>query len=66
MNNVKKRIEVGTTVDVHWESLASEFRCEVLHLPCDVGDSWRLKREDGTIIQVGYFAKMVESCILKY
>ncbi len=53
-------IEIGDKVDVCWENIGSEFNLEVLYIPHAIGDSWRLKRKDGTLIYVGSFGRMVK------
>ena len=52
-------IEVGDKVSIDWEQIGSEFELEVLYKPCATGDSWHLKRTDGTILYVSSFGRMV-------
>jgi hypothetical protein len=52
------RIVEGDYVDVHFEYLRAIYNALVLGLPQDVGDSWRLKAEDGKIIYVQMFSMM--------
>ncbi len=56
-----QNIEVGDWVDVMWEHIPHERGVEVMYLPCQTGDSWHLRRLDGTMINVGIFSKMVKT-----
>jgi len=58
-NKMKEKIQIGDKVDVYWENISSEFNMRVLYVPCATGDSWRLRRLDGTVIYVNSFGKMV-------
>lgn len=51
-------VVTGDKVNIFWENVKAEFEVEVLYIPCATGDSWRLKRKDGTIIYVNSFSKM--------
>jgi hypothetical protein len=55
---MKTRIEIGDRVNVHWEHIESEWNCEVLYVPMSEGDSWHLRRENGTIVDVQHYGKM--------
>lgn len=57
---MKDYIDIGDWVNVSFEYVNGESECEVLGLPQDTGDSWRLKRQDGTIVYVQAFSKMVK------
>lgn len=58
VNMSEDRIDIGDKVNVVFVSSGSLFRCEVLHKPTDVGDSWCLKDEDGWIHNVLLFERM--------
>lgn len=58
MNNNK--ITAGDVVDVFWENVQCESGMEVLYIPCATGDSWILKRPNGTIVYINEYAKMVK------
>lgn len=51
-------IEIGDRVNVFFPTANAEFDVEVLYGPQDVGDSWKMKRADGTPINVQLFSKM--------
>lgn len=53
-------IKVGDKVTIFWETISAEWRLVVLRKPQFMGDCWTLRREDGTPIDVMYFAKMVK------
>ena len=53
------KITEGSRVDVYFENVPCEFDVDVLYIPCATGDSWILKRRDGTIVYVNSFAKMI-------
>jgi len=53
------QIEVGDVVDVYFENVPNEFGMTVLYIPQATGDSWILRRPDGTIVEVQMFSKMV-------
>ena len=55
------KIEEGDIVDVYFEHIEGEFNVKVLYTPCVTGDSWRFQREDGTVVCVNSFSKMVRS-----
>ena len=52
------RIISGDIVNIFWEQIQCEFNVEVLHVPVATGDSWMLKRIDGSIFYVTVFCKM--------
>ena len=52
-------VEIGQKVNIYWEHIKCECEVEVRHIPCSTGDSWILKRKDGTVIYVNNFGKMV-------
>lgn len=57
----KEKIDVGDIVRVDWEHLETIYEAEVLGLPQDVGDSWKLKRLNPTpetIINVCLYGKI--------
>lgn len=57
--SVRDRIEPGDFVDV-WlgDYIEQEQKLEVLYIPVATGDSWRLRRQDGTVVYVCLFHKM--------
>ena len=55
---MKNRIVEGDVVNVHFENLVSLFSYTVLYMPCDAGDSWRLKSDDEKIVYVQSFCVM--------
>ena len=57
---MKKAIIVGDKVDVHFTTSPSLINCEVIHIPCDTGDSWELRDEFGTLHYVCFFERMDE------
>lgn len=57
---MKDEIRIGDRVDVYFGYTGGEFNIEVVYIPCATGDSWHLKRNDGTIIYVMIFDKMVK------
>ncbi len=56
----EKKISEGDTVDIHWENLMAEFGVKILYTPCQTGDSFTAEREDGTILNVQNYCKMVK------
>lgn len=60
----ENKIEVGDRVTVCFipNELegAAQIEGEVLHIACDVGDCWRIKKDDGTLIYVQHF-----ECIIR-
>ena len=54
----KTKIVKGDIVNIFWEIVPAEWNVEVLYIPCDTGDTWKFRREDGTILAVGFFSKM--------
>lgn len=57
---MNEAIKKGDFVDIQWEHLQSEFGVEILYVPCATGDSFIARREDGTIIQVQNYCRMVK------
>lgn len=53
-------IKEGDIVDIHFEQIASEFSVEVIYMPNATGDCFKLKREDGTLVNVQNYSKMVK------
>ena len=54
-------IAVGDIVDIDFPSMIDGLRSvEVLHMPVDVGDSWKLKGRDGKHYEVILFCKMTK------
>ena len=53
-------INEGDIVDVYFEYVECEFGLEVLGIPYATGDTWKLKRTNGTIIYIQNFSKMVK------
>jgi hypothetical protein len=51
-------IKEGDIVNIYWEHIRAEFNLEVLGRPCEIGDSWNLKRPDGTLVNVIFYGKM--------
>ena len=56
---MRTKIEAGDIVDVYFEYVEIENHVQVLYTPSATGDSWHLQRENGTIVYVNMFAKMV-------
>lgn len=54
-------IEPGCRVDIYFELAEAEFDLEVLYVTTQPGDSWIFKRQDGTIIYVQHYAKMIRT-----
>ena len=54
----KETIERGDRVDIHFSDGESMFDCQVLHIPCAEGDSWRVRNKDGDLIYVQRFEMM--------
>ena len=57
---MKDVIKIGDIVDIHWEHLSAEFSVEILHTPQATGDCFKLKREDGTLLNVQNYSRMVK------
>ena len=55
---MKNTIEKGDKVNVHFNNGTSLFNCEVLYLPCAIGDSWHIKDEHGKIVYIQTFETM--------
>lgn len=49
----------GRTVNVYFDNVEVEYCVYVEHVPQATGDSWYLRRHDGTWVIVSSFAKMV-------
>lgn len=54
-----EKIKIGMIINVFWEHIDAEYDVKVLYIPQATGDSWVLKRTDGTVIIVNTFCKMV-------
>lgn len=54
-------IDVGDIVSIILPTCPMEDNVEVLHRPSATGDCWRLRREDGTLVNVMIFEKMVRT-----
>lgn len=57
---MKNWIDEGNIVDIYWENIQYEMRVTVIYRPVATGDSWIVKRDDGTIVYVNGFCKMVK------
>jgi hypothetical protein len=57
---MENQINIEDIVSIHWENIEPELNVVVLYIPCATGDSWRFRREDGTIIYVNTFAKIIK------
>jgi hypothetical protein len=57
---VTLKIKEGDHVDIYFFSTAAEHNVKVLSLPDAAGGCWNLQREDGTLINVMFFDKMVQ------
>lgn len=53
-------ITVGDTVNVFFEYVDAVFNASVHHVPQATGDSWCLETEQGEIVYVQTFCKMVK------
>ena len=53
-------IEIGSKVNVYFHGVDAIFNVEVLHIPKDVGDSWKFKTENGTHVNAILYSKMEE------
>jgi hypothetical protein len=53
-------IQIGDVVDIHFEQINSEFSVEIIYMPNATGDCFKLKREDGTLVNVQNYSKMVK------
>lgn len=54
-----ERIEKGDLVDVFWGSPRPLTCALVLYVPVATGDSWQLRSEDGVIVYVQQFERIV-------
>lgn len=54
-----ERIEAGDIVDVYFEYTEPELHVTVLYTPQATGDAFSLRRDDGTIVGVQTYTKMV-------
>ena len=52
------RINIGDIVNVYFETVPCEWSVTVLYIPQATGDSWVLRREDGTVIYAQMFSKI--------
>jgi IS4 transposase len=52
------KIHKGDLVSICFGRASPEFNCIVVYIPCATGDSWILKRKDGTIFYAQHFEKM--------
>ena len=57
---MEDKIQEGNIVDVIFEAAQCEFNMKVLYTPQATGDSWQLQRQDGTMVYVQLFAKMIK------
>ena len=53
-------IKEGDIVDVYFEYVGCELEVKVLSVPRATGDCWHLEREDGTLVYVNSFSRMVK------
>jgi hypothetical protein len=51
-------IVIGDTVSVFWKDMECEYNCEVVYIPGQPGEHWRVKRIDGTLLYIDGFQKM--------
>jgi len=56
----KNRIDIGDRVNVYFSVSGYELDLEVTGCPGDTGDSWKLIRNDGTVVYVQFFEKMIK------
>ena len=52
------KIKAGDRVTIHFTGSHSLFDVEILCLPCDVGDCWKLLGKDGKLYNVQMFEQM--------
>jgi hypothetical protein len=52
--------KVGDIVNIEWEYCTIETNVELLYTPCEPGDSWVFKRQDGTLLYVQDYCKMYQ------
>jgi hypothetical protein len=52
-------IEVGDIVDIFFTFAPTESLCTIIYAPLNLGEYWTLRRQDGTILNVMVFEKMV-------
>ena len=55
INRFRSEIKEGDKVNVFFGASDLLSNCEVLHIPCAVGDSWRLRKENGKLFYVQLF-----------
>lgn len=56
---IKKSIGIGDCVCVEWEHLPDLYG-EVIYKPCNVGDSWVIKKKYGKIVHIILFARITQ------
>ena len=54
------KIKIGDFVNVYFNGIEHEFSVQVLYTPFATGDVWSVKRQDGTIVDIQSFCKMVK------
>ena len=59
MEPMNRIIVEGDVVDVYFDTVECEFNVKVLYTPIVTGDCFHLRRQDGTLIYVMNFCKMV-------
>jgi len=62
----ENNIEVGDVVDVFFTFAPTEHDLILIYAPLNSGEYWTLKREDGTVINVMTFEKMVRCSDKRY
>ena len=55
---MRTTIEEGDKVSITFIGSEILFECEVLHVPCVVGDSWHLINKSGKLFYVQLFETM--------
>ena len=57
---MKDKICEGDKVDIYFDhAQIAYFNAEVLYMPCATGDSWRFRLEDGGLLYVGEYSRMI-------
>lgn len=54
-----KKIEIGDTVSVYFPGGDYSLNCEVLYIPCSPGDTWKLMSEDGNVMDVQMYERII-------
>lgn len=54
------RIKEGDTVNIYFDRCDAEHEVEILYTPCSTGDCFKVKRIDGTIVNVQTYCKIVK------